>query len=819
MNISYNWLKNYLNTDLLPNQIAEILTDIGLEVGSIEKIENIKGGLEGLVVGEVLTKQKHPNADKLNLAGVDIGQENCLPIVCGASNLEIGQKVVVATVNTTLYPIDGEPFTIKKSKIRGEVSEGMICAEDEIGIGNSHEGIIVLPKETKTGISVKDVFNVETDSIFEVDLTPNRIDAASHFGIARDLYAAITTLSNTKSQGLKLMKPSVDEFQTTVINNQKFNVQVNDSTLCPRYSGILIDGITVSKSPKWLESKLKAIGVKSINNIVDITNYILHETGHPLHAFDAEKIEGNQVVVRTATAGEKFTTLDGVERTLSSEDLMICDSQKPMCIAGVFGGKYSGVSENTTSIFLESAYFQSTGIRKTARRHGLNTDASYRYERGADPNICIYALKRATLLIQEVAGGKCASVIFDHYPTPIAPVELKLNIDTCAKVIGKRLEPSLIKQILTALEISILSESKEELLLSIPTFKVDVQREIDVIEEILRIYGYNHIELPTLLKSSLSYSTKPDKEQIKNKISDHLCSLGFSETMSNSLSNSKHYIDSKLFDNNKLINVLNPVSSDLDVLRQTLLFNTLENISFNINRKNNDLKFFEFGTVYSLDTEKNSDKFIENPQLSLALTGNTNPENWKHKSIAVDFYDLKGVIESILTKLGITSDLLIFNENTDNTFQFGLNSFIGKNRLITFGLLSKKILTQFDIKQEVYFADFAWDNVLNVIQNNKLKFVPLSKFPSVKRDLALLVDDNIKYLEIEKLAFSINNTLLKKVNLFDVYKGKGIEQGKKSYALSFYFQDEKQTLTDEKVENIMKKIIKKSEETFSAVLR
>lgn len=805
MKISYNWLKNYIDTDVNPENISEILTDSGLEIDGMEKIQTVKGGLEGLVVGEVLTKEKHPDADKLNCTTINVGGEESLNIVCGASNLEVGQKVVVATIGTTLYAGD-DSFKIKKSKIRGELSEGMICAEDEIGLGKGHDGIMVLDPATVVGTPAKVHFNIEDDYELEIGLTPNRADATGHIGVARDLVAVLG-----QKQEINLVKPSVDDFK---VDNTDLNitVEVENAELCPRYSGVTISGLTIKDSPDWLKNRLLSIGLTPINNVVDVTNFVLHETGQPLHAFDAAKIVGNKVIVKTVADKTKFTTLDDTERELSADDLMICNTEKEMCIAGVFGGSESGVSNTTTSIFLESAYFNAVSVRKSAKRHGLNTDASFRFERGADPRITIYALKRAANLIKEVAGGSVSSEIVDIYPTPIENFEIDFSYANCDRLIGQAIDRDVIKKILTDLEIEIVSENGDELKLSVPPFKVDVQREIDVIEEVLRIYGYNNIVLPDVLKSSLSYRTKPEKEKVTNIISDLLVSNGFNEMLSNSLTKSDYYKETAA----SLVRIKNPLSIELDVLRQSMLFDGLETIVYNQNRRNSDVKLFEWGKTYF----KTETKFKEHSHLSLFISGASVNENWDTANAGdVNFYQLKGVVNTIMEKFGMNK----FNVRTEESelacLEYGLKYKVNNIDLVEFGKIDSATQKQFDINNEVFYVIFNYDNFIKLVGMNKVVYKEVSKFPSMRRDLALLIDKAVTYSSIQELASKQERKLLKAINLFDVYEGKNLPEGKKSYAVSFQFQDENKTLVDKQIDKVMSKIISSLEKELGAQLR
>ncbi len=827
MKISYNWLKEYVKTDLSPEEAGKLLTGCGLEVESIEKAETVKGGLEGMVVGEVKTKEKHPDADRLNLTTVDIGTGELLHIVCGAANVEAGQKVVVATVGAKLYPSTGEPFEIKKSKIRGAVSEGMICAEDEIGLGTSHAGIMVLDADAKPGTPAKEYFKIEEDYTIEIGLTPNRADAASHVGVARDLVAVLNTHEATGEEHLTLQMPDVSSFRVDNTSS-KIEVTVEDPIACPRYSGLSISNVKVGESPEWIKKRLKAIGIRQINNIVDITNYVLHELGQPMHAFDADKIRGGKVIVKKLPNKTKFKTLDETERELSSEDLMICDAEGGMTIAGVFGGIESGVSENTTNIFLESAYFNSTSVRKSAKQHGLKTDASFRFERGADPNITVYALKRAALLIKEITGGEISSEIIDIYPHKVENFKVPFSFEKCDRLIGKHIDLEIIKKIILSLGIDIEHEGHDALLLSIPPFKVDVTREQDVIEEVLRIYGYNNIEIPTALNSSLSFSEKPDKEKIQNVIADLLSNNGFSEMMNLSLTKEEYSLKVKSINPEHNVKMLNPLSSDLSVLRQSLLFSGLEIIAYNQNRKSADLKLYEFGKTYMaikgdavkparMDEPIRTAGYIETKHLSLFVSGRKTEERWNAKNEAVSFYSLKGAVNAVLERLGIDVKM---NEFSSDLFSAGLSYTSNKKTIVEFGAVSKSVLKSMDIKNEVFYADFNWDLILEVVKKGKaLMYAEVPKFPEVKRDLALLIDKAVKFEQLEQLAYQSEKSLLKSVNLFDVYEGDKLPAGKKSYALSFIIQDENATLTDKQIEKIMEKLIKTYQEKAGAEIR
>ena len=806
MKISLNWLQQYIKLDLEVNQISEFLTDTGLEVEGIEEIESIKGGLKGIVIGEVVTCQQHPNADRLKVTTVNIG-ESVLDIVCGAPNIAVGQKVLVATIGTVLY--DGEEsFKIKKGKIRGEVSMGMICAEDELGLGASHDGIMVLPNEVEVGTLASDYFKIENDTVFEIGLTPNRSDAMGHFGVARDL----KTVLNHNGSELEMCLPTLKQFKTDN-NNLSISVEVENSELCPRYSGVSISGIKIEPSPEWLKNRLKSIGIESKNNIVDVTNFVLHETGQPLHAFDAKKITGNKIVVKTLSEKTKFITLDEVERDLSAEDLMICNEKEGMCLAGVFGGLDSGVSHSTTSIFLESAYFNPVSVRKTAKRHHLSTDSSFRFERGCDPNMTLYALKRAALLIQEIAGGEISSEIVDIYPNEIKHFELELTYKKLDSLIGEKIEREAVKSILTDLEIEVVSETQTGLSLKVPPFRADVQREVDVIEEVLRIYGFNTVKIPSKLNTSISHSDEVNPEQIRNITSDLLSSNGFSEIMNNSLTKESYIHLISELNEEENVKILNPLSQDLNVMRQSLLFSGLENISYNINRKNQDLKLYEFGKTYHKVEGENQEK----EHLMLLLTGKVNSENWNTTKDKTDFFVMKEKVEHILFRLGITK--IKSEEISTYGFSEGLMYKHKKNRLVCFGKVDKKIIKSFGIKQELYYADFNWDLILNLVLNTKIKYLEVSKFPSVKRDLSLLIDKEVTFKELNTIAKQTETKILKSVNLFDVYVGDKLPEGKKSYALSFILEDNTKTLTDKYIDKVMNKLISSYETKLGAEVR
>ena len=816
MNISYRWLKEYINLDYTPDEVSAFLTQIGLEVGSMKEVETIKGGLRGLVVGEVLTCEQHPDSDHLSKTTLNIGTGEILPVVCGASNVAAGQKVIVATVGTTLYDGDNE-FKIKKSKIRGEVSEGMICAEDEIGLGTSHDGIMVLDPSAVPGTPASQYFKIESDFVLEVDLTPNRIDSASHIGIARDLAAYIK-----QKHPISYHRPSVEAFK---VDNHSLQipVEVLNSEACPRYSGITISKVTVKESPDWLKNKLKLIGLKPINNIVDITNFVLFETGQPLHAFDAAEIKGGKVVVRTASAGSKFVTLDGNEREMHPDDLMICNESESMCIAGVFGGSHSGVKATTTSIFLESAWFDSVSVRKTARRHILSTDASFRFERGTDPNGTIYALKRAALLIKEVAGGEISSEIVDVYPNPVADFKVDVTYANIKRLIGVDLGKEKIKQILDALEIRIESETETGLSLLIPPYRVDVKRECDVIEEILRIYGYNNIALPTQVNSSLQYSVKPNPTKLRNLIAEMLTAQGFNEIWSNSLTKSSYYENNQVFTSETTVKLFNPLSNDLGSMRQTLLYGGLESVAHNANRKNPDLRLYEFGNCYFFNgssiKENPLRNYREEEHLSLFVTGDNEDASWSHPSKKTSLFLLKSYAENILKRMGFA----VFNLKTEGfsneLISEGIQYFINGKKLVEFGVVSGKTLKSFSIDNPVYFADFFMDVLFVELKNNKVLFAELPKYPEVRRDLALLLDKTIQFNQLRDLAFRTERKLLQSVDLFDVYDGKGVPEGKKSYAISYILRDDEKTLNDKQIEKIMQKLVSTYERELGAQLR
>ena len=806
MKISNNWLQDYLKTDLSIDETSDLLTDIGLEVEGVENHESIKGGLVGIVIGKILTVEKHPDADRLNLTTVDVGEGDPLQIVCGAPNVAVNLKVPVATVGTWIH-IGDDSFKIKRSKIRGQVSDGMICGPDEIGLGAKTDGIMELPDDAPIGQAGSKYFDIKTDTIFEIGLTPNRTDAMSHIGVARDLKAAL----NSKDHNLKMCLPSVKDFSIDS-NSLEIKVDVQTPELCPRYSGLTISNITVKDSPEWLKNRLLSIGINPINNIVDITNYVLHETGQPLHAFDANKIDGNTIIVKTAKSKSKFITLDESERELSVEDLMICNENEPMCIAGVFGGLKSGVNENTTTIFLESAYFNPISIRKTAKRHILSTDASFRYERGCDPNITVYALKRAAILIKEICNGEITSDIIDFYPKPIENVNVNFSFDSLNKIAGEKINKDLVKKILKNLEINIVEDSGDSLILSIPTYRVDVTREIDVIEEVLRIYGFNTIALPDKLSTSITISNSIDSYKLKKVLSNLLASNGFNEIMNNSLTKSSYNKFIEEFKDENNVNILNPLSSDLNIMRRTLLFSALESVEYNNNRKNSNLKFFEFGKSYQI-----FDKYEENQHLYLTITGNKYEENWNVKNEKVDFFFIKEMVHTILSRLGLTKYKV--KEVNTNGLSSGLMYSVKKKPLVYFGNVDSNILKSYKIRNSVFIADFNWDLILDLVENNKIVYKPVNKFPIIRRDLSLLINQDVSFSQLEKIARSVNNSLLQEVNLFDVYIGDKLPDNKKSYAISFVFEDNSKTLTDYQIDEVMKKLIAEFESSVGAEIR
>ena len=840
MNISYNWLKRYIALKDDAETVAKILTSIGLEVGTVENIETIRGGLKGLVVGEVLTCIAHPNSDHLHLTTVNVGAveaqgaeldeqgNHILRIVCGAPNVAAGQKVIVATIGTVLYEEkeDGtvDSFTIKRGKIRGEESLGMLCAEDEIGVGNSHDGIIVLPADATIGMAASDYYQIENDTLIEVDITPNRSDAASHYGVARDLYAYY----KAHGQEIALTKPSVEAFK--VDNNElPIAIRIDAPDACPRYTGVSIKGITIKESPEWLKNALSTIGVRPINNIVDVTNFVLHECGQALHAFDADKIKGQQIIVRRAAQGEKFVTLDGIEREMNENDLMIANAEQAMCIAGVFGGLESGITEQTTNVFLESAYFDSVSIRKTSRRHQLQTDASFRYERGCDPNNTLYVLKRAALLIQEVAGGQIAMEVSDNGKTAWDFFPVALSLNRVYGLIGKNIGEQTVETILRALEVEIYSQEGDLWQIGVPCYRTDVQRECDVIEDILRIYGYDNVEFPAKLNTSLSYSQKPNTQQLQRRIAEQLTAQGFNEILNNSLTKVSYYESLQTMALDQCVKIMNPLSQDLGVMRQTLLFGGLESIARNVNRKNSDLRLYEFGNCYHYKSnpaalEHNPTnpliEYTEEPHLGIWLTGNKTMASWVAKEEKASFYQLRAFVNNIFIRLGVDLAKTKMEPLHSELYDNGLIIYAPNGKQIaTIGIVAYTIRKQFDIDQEVFYADLDWNQLMRQNKQYKAVINDLPKYPEVKRDFALLVDKSVQFADLARAAFETEKKLLKHVYLFDVYEGKNLEAGKKSYALSFILQDENNTLKDSQIENIMTRLQKTFEEKFNATLR
>ncbi len=808
MKISYNWLKQFLQIGWEAEQTADLLTDLGLEVEGIEPFESVKGGLKGIVVGHVLTCEKHSNADKLKVTTVDIGAETPVQIVCGAPNVAAGQKVPVATIGTVLYTPEGEAWKIKKGKIRGEESHGMICAEDELGLGKGHDGIMVLSDDLEPGTLCSTIFDIENDIVFEIGLTPNRADAMSHLGVARDLKAGL----KQKEIQLELITPSLSNFN--VVNRSlKIDVDVVDNKLAPRYCGVTISNLTVEESPTWLKNRLKAIGLNPINNIVDATNYVLHELGQPLHAFDVNKIKDHKIIVKTLPAGTKFRTLDDTEIELHEDDLMICDSEKPLCIAGVYGGLNSGVTDNTTSIFLESAYFDPISIRKTSKRHGFNTDASFRFERGIDINNVEFSLKRAAILIQQIAGGDITSDIMDFYPHKEDDYQVFLTFKKINRLVGQEIPKDTIKSILASLDIKLNNVTETGLGLTIPFYRVDVRREVDVIEELLRVYGYNNIAFKEKLNASVATTSPFEDYKVQTVIGDFLAAKGFYEIMTNSLSTPANNEVVERFKEDQTVKIINPLSNDLSIMRRSLLFSGLDAVLYNINRKKQNLKLFEFGKSYHIYNEKQ----VENKHLALFMTGNKNDDNWIAASEKVSFFTLKSSVESILQRLGINSFNTVASKSEE--FAEGLTLKSKKVDLVDFGVVKNSILKKFDIKTEVLYADFKWDAILELIADNTIEYTEISKFPEVKRDFALLLDDKVSFKEIHDIAFETEKALLKEVSLFDVYTGDKLPEGKKSYAVSFTLKSEKATLTDKQIEKIMSKFQNKFETKLGAELR
>ncbi len=820
MNISYNWLKRYIDTDLPAEKVAEILTDIGLEVEGFEKIETVKGGLAGVVVGEVLTSTDHPDSDHLHVTTVDVGAVEPLQIVCGAPNCRAGLKVLCATVGAVLYPDGGtEEFKIKRSKIRGVESLGMLCAEDELGIGASHDGIMELPADAPVGMTAKEYLHIEDDYLIEIGLTPNRVDAASHIGVARDLAAYL----KSRGENIEMKLPDVSAFAP---DNHSLDVKirVGNAEAAPRYVGVTVTGCTIAPSPEWMQNCLRAAGINPKNNLVDITNFVLFELGQPLHAFDADKIEGREVVVRTCPEGTSFVTLDGVERKLTDKDLMICSAERPMCIAGVFGGLDSGISDTTTDVFIESAYFNPVWVRKTAKRFGLNTDASFRFERGIDPNMQVYAAKRAALLMKELAGGTIASDITDVYPTPIEDFVFDLSLARVNALIGKQIPETVVRTIIAALEVKILAEKDGVLTVAVPPYRVDVQREADLIEDILRIYGYNNVEIPMQVRSTLSYAPKPDRNKLMNLAADFLTANGFTEIMSNSLTKAAYYEGLQSYPAEHCVRILNPLSADLNVMRQTLLFNMLEAIELNANRRNGDLCLYEFGNCYFYDESKRSEEnrlaaYSEEYRLAIAVTGIATPQSWNAKPEKASFFTLRAVAEKLLRRFGIDIYALKAETLQNDLFSEGLTLSLNGKELLQIGSVAAAIRRRTDVKQDVYYLEMNFDALAKSTKKNRIVAGELSKFPEVKRDLALLVDKQVTFSSLRDVAFATERKLLKSVSLFDVYEGDKLPEGKKSYALSFILEDKTRTLDDKTIERVMSNLTRQFEERCGAQVR
>lgn len=818
MKISYNWIKDYLNIDIDPHKLSEILTGIGLEVEGVEQWESVKGGLKGVVIGEVLTCKKHPDADKLSVTTVNIGLSEPLQIVCGAPNVASGQKVPVATIGTTVYKGD-QSLEIKKSKIRGEFSEGMICAEDELGLGSGHEGIMVLDNNAKPGTPADEYFGVGHDTIYEIGLTPNRIDSGSHYGVARDLAAYLNL--NT-GNGFRAVRPSVDDFRSDS-NNSGFEVIIENSIDCPRYSGITISDVKIAESPEWLKTRLRSIGLNPISNVVDITNFVQHEIGQPLHAFDADRISGKKVIVRNLPDKTKFITLDEAERNLTSRDLMICNEEEGMCIAGVFGGIKSGVTSSTKNIFLESAYFNPVSIRKTSKRHGLQTDASFRFERGTDPNITIWALKRAAMLMKEIAQGKITSEIIDVYPAKIENAKTEVSFGNIDRLIGRHIDKETVLKILGLLDFKILKADDDILLLEVPAYRVDVKLEADVIEEILRIYGYNNIEIGSHVNSTLTYTAKPDKEKVVNTISDMLSGNGFAEIMCNSLNPASWYEENDDFDPGQLVRLANPLSSDLNAMRQSLIYGGLNSVMWNINRQCYDLKFYEFGNCYFKVINEHKvpavEDFSERTSLDLFLTGKTGRESWNHKTNPTDFFHIKSATEMVLSRLGIDTSSLMNGESTKKYFAESITYMLDNRLVAETGRISKSYLARFDLGQDVYYSHIDWDLIMKMIRKNIISYSELPKYPSVRRDLAILIDKGITFRQIKEIAFRTERNVLHEVGLFDVYESDTLGTNKKSYAVSFILRDNLKTMTDRNIEKVINNLIRAFETELGAKIR
>ena len=820
MEISYKWLKEYVDFDLTPQETADALTSCGLEVDALEEVQTIKGGLKGLYVGKVLTCELHPNSDHLHITTVDLGKAEPQQIVCGAPNVAAGQKVIVADLGCVLYDGDKE-FVIKKSKLRGVESLGMICAEDEIGVGTSHDGIIVLPEDAPVGQPAAEYYHLESDWIIEIDITANRSDALSHWGVARDLYAWLKRNGHATS----LHRPDCSEF---AVDNHDLpiDVEIENTEACKRYACVSISGCEVKESPEWLQNKLKVIGLRPINNIVDITNYVMMAYGQPMHCFDADMVKGSKIVVRTQPEGTKFVTLDGEEHILGEHDLSICNAEDPMCIAGIFGGKGSGTYDTTKNVVLESAYFHPTWIRKSARRHGLSTDASYRFERGIDPNGTIYALKQAAILCKQLAGGKVSMEIKDVYPNPIADARVQLDFEYVDRLIGKKIGNDMIRSIVESLDMKIVSETETGLELDVPAYRVDVQRPCDVVEDILRIYGYNNVEIPTQLKSSLTIPSDIDKAYHRqNVIGEQLVGCGFREILNNSLSKTAYYTELNKYTEETTVKVMNPLSNDLGVMRQSLLFGGLESICRNVNHKMPNLRFFEFGNCYHYSPEKKNDEdpikaYTEEMHLGMWITGKRVEGSWAHADEKTSFYELKAYVLNIFTRLGVNPGIVVTETSDNNIFgkALALKARSGKV-LCEMGTVCHKLLKKMDIDQDVFYADINWDNMMRAIKKNEVLYHDISKFPSVSRDLALLIDKNVEFEQIEQIAHQTEKKLLKSVELFDVYEGKNLPEGKKSYAVNFILQDETKTLNDKQIEAIMTKLINNLKQKLGAELR
>ncbi|MFR9620297.1 MAG: phenylalanine--tRNA ligase subunit beta [Rikenellaceae bacterium] len=820
MNISYNWLREYVETDLTAEQISVILTEVGLEVEGFEKIESIKGGLAGVVVGEVLTCEPHADSDHLNVTTVDVGGDAPLQIVCGAANCRAGLKVACATVGAVLYPDGGdEEFKIKRSKIRGVESLGMLCAEDEMGIGSDHAGIMELDGDAKVGMSAKEYFKIEDDYLIEIGLTPNRVDAASHIGVARDLVAYL----RSRGESVSVKYPSVESFEVES-NELPISVRVDRSEAAPRYAAVAVKGCQIAPSPEWMQNRLRAAGINPKNNLVDITNYVLHELGQPLHAFDAAKVDGSQIVVRTCDAGAKFVTLDGVERELTDQDLMICSATKPMCIAGVFGGLDSGVSDTTSDIIIESAYFNPVWIRKTSKRFGLNTDASFRYERGIDPNMQLYALKRAALLYKELAGGEIASDVVDICPVAAKDFWFEFSLDRTRALIGKAISDDEIIRIIEALDVRITSRDGAVLSVAVPPYRVDVQREADLIEDVLRIYGYNNVEVPTSVRSTLSYAPRPDKSKLMNMAADYMSANGYTEIMSNSLTKGSYYDSLTGFSADRCVKILNPLSADLNVLRQTLLFNTLEAVALNVNRRSGDLRLYEFGNCYYYDAQsQQEDKpltaYSENYRLSITVTGTATPASWMSKGVEASYFTLREMVQRLLSRFGV--DIYSLKEERLESGLFGdaLSLKQGNKEFVQMGVVSSSLRKDFDLKCDVFYAEIDFDALVKATRKSKVSVVELSKYPEVRRDLSLLIDSEVSFAQLRAAALQAEKKLLKRVTLFDVYEGDKLPAGKKSYALGFVLEDTTQTMTDNIIEKTMSNIQRQLEQKCGAQVR